>query len=63
MMTGNAPGLDIRFNGTTVAAFKHRIRWMEFTKEGARDVSSSVRPEDVKLPTPGPSNPLIAAVE
>jgi hypothetical protein len=63
MMTGNAPGLDIRFNGTKVAAFKRRIRWLEFTKEGARDVSSSVRPEDVKPPTPGPSNPLIAAVE
>jgi hypothetical protein len=63
MMTGNAPGLDIWFNGTTVARAKRRMRWLEFTKEGARDLSSSVRRADVEPPTPDPANKLIAAVE
>lgn len=42
MMTGNAPGLELRFNGKPVAAAgdKRRIRTLEFTSEGVLEVNS-----------------------
>jgi hypothetical protein len=38
MLTGNAPGLEVRFNGEPVAASnaKRRVRTLEFTSEGLR---------------------------
>lgn len=51
MKTGNAPGLNLRFNGQAVAASlsNRRVRTLEFTKAGARELSSSARPSE----TPG----------
>ena len=42
MMTGNAGGLDLRFNGQPVAATgaKRRIRTLEFTNTGILEVNS-----------------------
>jgi len=42
MMTGNASGLDLRFNGQPVAATraKGRIRTLEFTNAGILEVNS-----------------------
>ena len=42
MMTGNAGGLDLRFNGQPVAATgdKRRIRTLEFTNAGILEVNS-----------------------
>jgi len=42
MVTGNAAGLELRFNGKPVAATgaKNRVRTLEFTNEGILEVSS-----------------------
>src|SRR5262245_53092430 len=41
MLTGNAPGLELLFNGEPVAAnrAKRRVRTLEFTREGPRDLN------------------------
>jgi hypothetical protein len=43
MLTGNVQGLELRFNGKPVAAIdaKGRVRTMEFTGEGSRDLNSA----------------------
>jgi len=41
MMTGNAPGLELRFNGKPVATgSKGRVRTLEFTNTGILEVNS-----------------------
>ena len=44
-MTGNALGLELRLNGELVAATgaKRRVRTLEFTSEGPRDLNSIQR--------------------
>jgi len=43
MLTGNAMGLELRFNGKPVDAMaaKGRVRTLEFTTRGSRDLSSA----------------------
>ena len=42
MLTGNVQGLELRFNGKPVAAdTKGRVRTIEFTGEGSRDLNSA----------------------
>ena len=45
ILTGNAPGLELRLNGELVAATsaKRRVRTLEFTSEGPRDLNSIQR--------------------
>ena len=42
MLTGNVQGLELRFNGKPVAVIdaKGRVRTIEFTGEGSRDLNS-----------------------
>jgi len=42
VMTGNAPGVELRFNGRPVAAAgaKRRVRTLEFTSGGIQEVNS-----------------------
>jgi hypothetical protein len=60
MMTGNAPGLELRFNGEPVAATgaKRRVRTIEFTSEGARDLNSGHRSRSLESPAQGPVAPV-----
>ena len=61
MMTTNAAGLELRFNGEPVAASgaKRRVRTIEFTREGARDLNSGHRSRSLESPAQG----LVAPAE
>jgi len=51
IMTGNAPGLELRLNGAPVAtAGVRRVRTLEFASEGARDLDSADRPQSSEPP-------------
>jgi hypothetical protein len=42
IMTGNAPGLQLQFNGTLiVAGTRRRVRTIEFTSGGVRELNSA----------------------